>query len=77
MLWEKAINKFKLSNKITLVLYLTNKKISSTRIMYSNKPLVPTTDNMAKEGIINKEIDKPQASKCKKYKSVSNESPVI
>ena len=42
--------------------------------MSYNKPLVPTTYNMVKEGIINKEIDKPQASKCKKYKSISNES---
>ena len=40
--------------------------------MSSNKPLVPTTEKMAKEVIINMERDKPQASQTKKYKSINN-----
>ena len=36
--------------------------------------MVPTTDKMVKEGINNMETDKPQASKSKKYKYISNES---
>ena len=42
--------------------------------MSSNKPLVPTTENMLKEAISNMETDKPQASQTKKDKSISNES---
>ena len=42
--------------------------------MSSNNPLVPTTENMVKEVIINMETDKPQASQTKKDKYISNES---
>ena len=42
--------------------------------MYSNKPLVPTTEKMVKEVINNMETDKPKASQTKKDKSISNES---
>ena len=42
--------------------------------MSSNKPLVPTTENMVKEVINNTETDKPQASQTKIDKSISNES---
>ena len=42
--------------------------------MSSNNPLVPTTENMVKEVIINMETDKPQAYQTKKDKSISNES---
>ena len=41
--------------------------------MSSDKPLVPTTENIAKEVISNMETDKPQSSKTKKDKSISNE----
>ena len=55
LLCEKSINKLELSDKITLVLYETNYKISSTRIVSSNKALVPTTEKMVKEGITDME----------------------
>ena len=42
--------------------------------MYSNKPLVPTTEEMVKEVISNMKTDKPQASQTKNKKSISNES---
>ena len=42
--------------------------------MSSNKPLVPTTENMIKEVISNTETDKPQASQTEKDKYISNES---
>ena len=42
--------------------------------MYSDEPLVPTTENMIKEVINNTETDKPQAYQTKKYKSIRNES---
>ena len=40
--------------------------------MSSNKPLVPTTEKMVKEMIINMETDKPQASQTRKDKSIRN-----
>ena len=42
-------------------------------IIYSNKPLVPTTEDIVKEVISNMETDKPQASQTKKN-YISNES---
>ena len=42
--------------------------------MYSNKPLVPTTEEMVKEVIINMETDKPQSSQTKNKNYISNES---
>ena len=41
--------------------------------MSSNKPLVTTTEKIVKEVISNMEIEKPQVSQTKKYKSISNE----
>ena len=42
--------------------------------MSSNNPLVPTTEEAVKEVIGNLKTDKPQASKNKKDKYISNES---
>ena len=42
--------------------------------MSSNKPLVPTTEDMVKNIIINMEKEKPQACQTKNIKSISNES---
>ena len=42
--------------------------------MSSNKPLVPTTEDIVKEVISNMETDKPQASQTKKNNYISNES---
>ena len=42
--------------------------------MSSNNPLVPTTEQMVKEVIINMEKEKPQAYQTKNKKSISNES---
>ena len=41
--------------------------------MYSNKPLVPTTERMVKEVIINMKTDKPQAFKTIKDEYIRNE----
>ena len=42
--------------------------------MSSNKPLVPTTEEMVKEVVSNMETDKPRASQTKNKNSISNAS---